>query len=73
MLRLIEKAGRREEDAGSGSLDVLAREGARRMLVTALEAEVGAYLERYADERDEDGTGMRWWFGTERPAHGRSR
>jgi transposase-like protein len=55
MLRLIEKAGRREEDAGSGSLDELAREGARRMLVMAPEAEVGAYLERYADERDEDG------------------
>jgi putative transposase len=37
------------------SLDDLAREGARRMIATALEAEVGEYVERFADERDQDG------------------
>jgi transposase-like protein len=37
------------------TLDDLAREGARRMIATALEAEVADYIERFADERDEDG------------------
>src|SRR5881409_3325599 len=37
------------------TLDELAREGARRMIATALEAEVGEYVERFADERGEDG------------------
>jgi putative transposase len=37
------------------SLDDLAREGARRMIATALEAEVGEYVERFVDERGEDG------------------
>ena len=37
------------------TLDTLAREGARRMLMTALEAEVGEYIERFAEVRDADG------------------
>jgi len=37
------------------SLDDLAREGARRMIASALEAEVGEYVEWCADERGEDG------------------
>ena len=36
-------------------LDELAREGARRMLAAALEAEVAAYVERHRGERDEAG------------------
>lgn len=52
MLRLVEKADAREEGSGEQSLDELAREGARRMLVQALEAEVATYLERHAEERD---------------------
>src|SRR5215210_8049865 len=40
------------------TLDELAREGARRMIATALEAEVGEYVERFGDERDEDGKRM---------------
>jgi hypothetical protein len=36
-------------------LDEIAREGARRMLVVALETEVAAYLEAHRDERDDDG------------------
>jgi hypothetical protein len=35
-------------------LDDLAREGARRMIAAALEAEVAEYIERFADQRDED-------------------
>src|SRR3954454_11275055 len=37
------------------SLDELAREGARRMIATALEVEVADYVERFAEERDADG------------------
>src|SRR5262245_60357099 len=40
---------------GRSLLDEIAREGARRMLVAALEAEVAAYLEAHRDERDDDG------------------
>jgi transposase-like protein len=36
-------------------LDALVREGARRMLVTALKAEVDAYVAAHAEERDENG------------------
>jgi putative transposase len=37
------------------ALDELAREGARRMITAALRAEVDEYVERFADEVDEDG------------------
>jgi transposase-like protein len=46
-------AGEKHEIAVT--LDDLAREGARRMIATALEAEVADYIERFADERDDDG------------------
>jgi putative transposase len=36
-------------------LDAIVREGARRMLATALEAEVDDYLAAHAAERDEGG------------------
>ena len=42
------------ETAGS-MLDVLAREGARRMLAAALEAEVAAYIDAHTDQLDEQG------------------
>jgi hypothetical protein len=44
-----------EGNEGRVALDELAREGARRMIATALEAEVADYIERFADERDDDG------------------
>ena len=37
------------------ALDALAREGARRMIAAALRAEADDYVERFADEVDEDG------------------
>jgi transposase-like protein len=40
------------------SLDALAREGARRMIATALEAEVEEYVRRFTDERDERGRAL---------------
>jgi transposase-like protein len=37
------------------TLDDIAREGARRMIAAALEAEVDEYVSSFVDERDEDG------------------
>ena len=42
----------------SQTLDELAREGARRMIAAALEAEVEDYLQRHCHERDEHGHAM---------------
>ena len=39
----------------SSLIDEIVREGARRMLAEALQAEVDAYIARFADERDERG------------------
>src|SRR5271156_1508709 len=44
-----------EDDQGRGTLDDLAREGARRMIATALEAEVDEYVASFTGEVDEDG------------------
>src|SRR6266545_3415591 len=53
MLSVVtDEAARREL---AMSLDELAREGARRMLAAALEAEVDAYLATHADQTDEHG------------------
>ena len=46
-------SGRRDE--GRVTLDDLAREGARRMIAAALEAEVDEYVGAFVDEVDEDG------------------
>ena len=40
---------------GRSLLDEICRDGARRMLAAALEAEVDAYLAELVDERDEEG------------------
>ena len=55
MLGIIEEAvdGKGSDDAMS--LDELTRQGARQMLVKALEIEVAAYLERHRQERDAKG------------------
>jgi hypothetical protein len=52
-------------------LDAIVREGARRMLAAALEAEVDDYLVAYAAERDEVAGG--WWCATATPASATSR
>jgi len=44
-----------EEDEGRVTLDDLAREGARRMIAAALEAEVQEYVSSFTEEVDEDG------------------
>jgi len=53
MLRVVvDESSRAELAAG---LDEIAREGARRMLAMALEAEVEACIAAFADERDDAG------------------
>ncbi len=54
MLKVLAQAREQEEATGQQTVDDLAREGARRMLVQALELEVAAYLERHP-ERDAGG------------------
>lgn len=48
-------AGNGSTRQGVSLLDDVVREGARRMLAAALEAEVDAYLADLADQRGEDG------------------
>ena len=55
MLKVVEKRDEREAGEEVLLLDEIAREGARRMLIEALEAEVDDYLERHRNERDEQG------------------
>jgi putative transposase len=55
MLKVVGDEPAQDEVDGRSLLDEIAREGARRMLVAALETEVAAYLEAHRDERDADG------------------
>ncbi len=55
MLRVIDKQGTKEALHELGTLDELAREGARRMLLIALETEIAAYIGRHQHARDADG------------------
>jgi putative transposase len=67
MLKVVADAGESQPGDVSLTLDEIAREGARRMLAAALEAEVAAYLERYRDERDERGHALVVRNGRARP------
>ncbi len=44
-----------KKDGSPSLIDEIVREGARRMLAEALQAEVGAYIAQFAGERDENG------------------
>jgi len=55
MLKVVRDDADGQAEGRCLGLDDLAREGARRMLVTALEAEVASYLERHHGERDDQG------------------
>jgi transposase-like protein len=58
MLTVVPGDGSGHEGGKDGSpslIDEIVREGARRMLAEALQAEVDAYIARFADERDQDG------------------
>ena len=55
MLRIQDPPKESKQEEVGKTLDGLAREGARRMLMSALEEEVSDYVERHVEERDEDG------------------
>src|SRR5262249_56509654 len=55
MLEFVGNESAQDEVDGRSLLDEIAREGARRMLVAALETEVAAYLEAHRDKRDDAG------------------
>jgi putative transposase len=56
MLKVVQDAEASNENTASSSLlDDIVRNGARQMLATALQAEVIAYVEAFADEVDEHG------------------
>ncbi|MFD9393582.1 IS256 family transposase [Streptomyces sp. NPDC060000] len=65
MLTVVNEDG--TTPSGSSLLDEIVREGARRMLAAALEAEVNAYIAEFADERDETGRRMVVRNGYHRP------
>lgn len=55
MLKVVKDGSAEQAGELALNLDDLAREGARRMLAAALEAEASAYVERFRDHRDVDG------------------
>ena len=58
MLTVVQEGSSGEEPGQPASLiDEIVREGARRMLAEALQAEVDAYIARFAGERDEERPG----------------
>jgi len=69
MLKVIEgaQAGEESQALGAMTLDELAREGARRMLVHALDEEVEAYVTRHRGMRDEYGHALVVRNGRARP------
>jgi transposase-like protein len=58
MLKLVDEGAAREAADELLELDVIARVGARRMLMAALEAETTDYVERHSRERDESGRAL---------------
>lgn len=55
MLKIVEESPEGEGNTVTVTIDSLAREGARRMLQAAMEAEVADYVERHEGERSGDG------------------
>jgi putative transposase len=67
MLKVVKDGDAEQADELTLSLDDLAREGARRMLAAALEAEAAAYVERFRGEQDPDGRALVVRNGRARP------
>ncbi|MBB4399066.1 hypothetical protein GGD62_008215 [Bradyrhizobium sp. ERR14] len=65
MLKVVHDA----EGAGGSLLDQIVRDAARQMLAAALQAEVAAYVEQFADKVDEGGIG--WWSAMASTPNGR--
>ena len=67
MLKVLDTPTETEETPATPTLDDVALEGARRMLMAALQVEVAQYV----DAATRAGGG--WWSATVRPRPGRSR
>lgn len=67
MLKVVKDGPEGQADELALSLDDLAREGARRMLAAALQAEAAAYVERFQNERDPNGQALVVRNGRTRP------
>jgi len=67
MLKVVKGGLEGQADELALSLDDLAREGARRMLAAALEAEAAAHVERFRSERDVEGRALVVRNGRARP------
>ena len=67
MLKVVRDGADEQGDELGLSLDDLAREGARRMLGAALEAEVASYVERHQHDRDDRGHALVVRNGKARP------
>jgi hypothetical protein len=57
MLAVVQDAGEANDSEANrrSLLDEIVRDGARQMLAAALQAEVAAYVEQFADQVDGDG------------------
>jgi hypothetical protein len=58
MLKVVENGALREASGELSELDEIARAGARRMLLAALETEAADYVERHRHDRDESGRAL---------------
>lgn len=67
MLKVVEERDRSQDGEFSPDLDELVKEGARRMLLAALDLEVATYVERYQGVRDERGHALVVRNGRARP------
>ena len=72
MLKVLDTTTETEETPATPTLDDLAREGARRMLMAALQVEVAQYVDT-PTRRLATRAGGGWWSATVRPRPGRSR
>jgi hypothetical protein len=71
MLTVVPEPISGDDDRPTGSspslIDEIVREGARRMLAEALQAEVDGYIAAFTDERDQ-AAGV-WWCATATTSH----
>ena len=55
MLKVVHEENESHEESGGSLLDEIVRDGARQLLAVALQAEVAAYIDAFADQLDEHG------------------
>ncbi|MDP6485156.1 MAG: IS256 family transposase, partial [Nitrospinota bacterium] len=67
MFKIIESTADGKCEEPGRMLDEIAREGARRMLAVAMEAEAASYVEDHQHERDEDARALVVRNGKARP------